>query len=84
MGPCKICGALGCYGFQPPGPRKDRTEHWQAWACPEHREQVEAEWLRYTRGDDRETRFADARQHETGNNSEFPKGSRGPEQGRLL
>ena len=53
MGYCKICGARACYGFQQPGPRSKRTEHWIAWACREHRAEVETGWAAYFRGIDR-------------------------------
>lgn len=44
MGPCRVCGALAGWGFSQPGPRSLRVKRGYAWACPEHREQVEAMW----------------------------------------
>ena len=42
MGPCRICAAPGCYGFSEPGPLSERRHTFTAWACSEHRAEVEA------------------------------------------
>lgn len=44
MGPCRLCGQPGCFGFGEPGPRSDRRKHGKVWACTEHRAEVEREW----------------------------------------
>lgn len=48
-GPCRICGARGPFGFRPPGIKAQRKANWIAWACADHRAEVEAQWLAYTR-----------------------------------
>lgn len=44
MGPCRICGEPGCYGFGEPGPYSQRRRKGHVWACPEHRDEVNEQW----------------------------------------
>ena len=82
-GACKVCGALGGFGFQPPGPRSQRKEHWIAWACADHRAEVEAQWRGHL-GLDRKQGKEKGGKQSGGNGSELPDSSPDAGQGELF
>ena len=81
MGGCKICGEPGCFGFSEPGTRSERRAGWRAWACVQHREEVERQWQEHTRPDSPRPAAAQPQQ---GGGEAVSAGARGTEQGSLL
>jgi len=74
---------LGGFGFQPPGPRSQRKEHWIAWACPDHRAEVEAQWREHL-GLDRKPRKEKGGKQSGQSGQELSPGSPDTSQGELF